>query len=417
MNSYFPYNEDEWEKIVEQAFSPDAFEPKFSKAYQRRKRRMERKMLKKPMSLNRRICCVAAAVSAAVLCVFFGASVATSTSLEQGISDFFHGTPTKEKPIQSITVEPAEIETSANTSETFTITNETSLTYFDGTYLKITLCLSDLPESLQNSTSVSAPVTAVLGGKPLTFPEIAGSQEVNPETGCLATLSEQAAGKSVPEEINLAVFSLCNDGKYRADLLAKYPGQAGGSLTLRISFSYFQGQDERTLKAYAYHDDGSVNYEAVSLGTVAVNKDFQTDIVSETDAVQQYELNETQNGYTLKRVRISPVCTSVEIDGAFAEDDTLSVLENGAVYCDFIENAAQEPWDYHETLWQPPGAAAQELRIYLLHHNLHPSDASGQDPAFLVPIQTVPQLPSKSPEQCPAEYEHTYDPPLTNRLN
>lgn len=40
MSSYFPYNEDEWEKIVEQAFAADAAEPQFSKAYQRRKHRM-----------------------------------------------------------------------------------------------------------------------------------------------------------------------------------------------------------------------------------------------------------------------------------------------------------------------------------------------------------------------------------------
>ena len=46
MSSYFPYNEDEWEKIVEQAFAADAAEPQFSKAYQRRKHRMERKMMR-----------------------------------------------------------------------------------------------------------------------------------------------------------------------------------------------------------------------------------------------------------------------------------------------------------------------------------------------------------------------------------
>ena len=46
MSSYFPYNEDEWGKIVEQAFAADAAEPQFSKAYQRRKHRMERKMMR-----------------------------------------------------------------------------------------------------------------------------------------------------------------------------------------------------------------------------------------------------------------------------------------------------------------------------------------------------------------------------------
>jgi hypothetical protein len=52
MSSYFPYNEDEWEKIVEQAFAADAAEPQFSKAYQRRKHRMERKMMRTRCSAN-----------------------------------------------------------------------------------------------------------------------------------------------------------------------------------------------------------------------------------------------------------------------------------------------------------------------------------------------------------------------------
>ena len=52
MSSYFPYNEDEWKKIVEQAFAADAAEPQFSKAYQRRKHRMERKMMRTRCSAN-----------------------------------------------------------------------------------------------------------------------------------------------------------------------------------------------------------------------------------------------------------------------------------------------------------------------------------------------------------------------------
>lgn len=30
MSSYFPYNEDEWKKIVEQAFAADAAEPQYA---------------------------------------------------------------------------------------------------------------------------------------------------------------------------------------------------------------------------------------------------------------------------------------------------------------------------------------------------------------------------------------------------
>ena len=55
MSSYFPYNEDEWKKIVEQAFAADAAEPQFSKAYQRRKHRMERKMMRTRCSAKKKV--------------------------------------------------------------------------------------------------------------------------------------------------------------------------------------------------------------------------------------------------------------------------------------------------------------------------------------------------------------------------
>ena len=47
MSSYFPYHKDEWEQILTQAFDPDAPDPPFSEAYQKRKQEMENTMLRK----------------------------------------------------------------------------------------------------------------------------------------------------------------------------------------------------------------------------------------------------------------------------------------------------------------------------------------------------------------------------------
>lgn len=52
MSSYFPYHKDEWEQILTQAFDPDAPDPPFSEAYQKRKQEMENTMLRKKPEKN-----------------------------------------------------------------------------------------------------------------------------------------------------------------------------------------------------------------------------------------------------------------------------------------------------------------------------------------------------------------------------
>lgn len=89
MNSYFPYDDKEWESIVEQAFSPDAFEPKFSKAYQRRKRRMERKMMRTRCCTKKKVGIFLAAVAAGMLGIAAAAPAVASSDAVKGIYAFF----------------------------------------------------------------------------------------------------------------------------------------------------------------------------------------------------------------------------------------------------------------------------------------------------------------------------------------
>ena len=89
MSSYFPYNEDEWKKIVEQAFAADAAEPQFSKAYQRRKHRMERKMMRTRCSAKKKVGTFLAVAAAGVLSIAIAVPAVASSDAVKGIYAFF----------------------------------------------------------------------------------------------------------------------------------------------------------------------------------------------------------------------------------------------------------------------------------------------------------------------------------------
>lgn len=88
MSSYFPYNEDEWEKIVEQAFAADAAEPQFSKAYQRRKHRMERKMMRTRCSAKKKVGTFLAVAAAGVLSIAIAVPAVASSDAVKGSMPF-----------------------------------------------------------------------------------------------------------------------------------------------------------------------------------------------------------------------------------------------------------------------------------------------------------------------------------------
>ncbi len=69
MQNYFPYKDrEEWEKVVEQAFSPDAPEPQFSQAYERKKREMISSATERRFTMKRTTTILLAGVlSAAIL--------------------------------------------------------------------------------------------------------------------------------------------------------------------------------------------------------------------------------------------------------------------------------------------------------------------------------------------------------------
>ena len=85
MSSYFPYDDKEWESIVEQAFSPDAAEPQFSKAYQRRKHRMERTRC----SAKKKVGTFLAVAAAGVLSIAIAVPAVASSDAVKGIYAFF----------------------------------------------------------------------------------------------------------------------------------------------------------------------------------------------------------------------------------------------------------------------------------------------------------------------------------------
>lgn len=68
MHNYFPYhNKEEWEKVIENAFSPDAPEPQFSQAYERKKREMISSATERRFTMKRTTTILLAGVLSAVI--------------------------------------------------------------------------------------------------------------------------------------------------------------------------------------------------------------------------------------------------------------------------------------------------------------------------------------------------------------
>lgn len=86
MNNYFPYDKDQWNQIVENAFSPDAPDPPFSEAYQTKKRNMEESLMKKRVPMKKSavmMIAIAAALAVLTPTTAFAASQIHHARLEQ----------------------------------------------------------------------------------------------------------------------------------------------------------------------------------------------------------------------------------------------------------------------------------------------------------------------------------------------
>ena len=191
MSSYFPYNEDEWEKIVEQAFAADAAEPQFSKAYQRRKHRMERKMMRTRCSAKKKVGTFLAVSAAFVLSIVIFVPAFASSYAVKGIYAFF----SNEKYYTKSPIEKNDLTSYAEKTDEMQKTKDGTIRmeniYCDGSHLSVTLRLTNLPEALKNSTGIESEFTGTLNGQKLSFIGSTGTYTMSTKTGGLATLSEQ----------------------------------------------------------------------------------------------------------------------------------------------------------------------------------------------------------------------------------
>lgn len=248
MSSYFPYDDKEWESIVEQAFSPDAAEPQFSKAYQRRKHRMERKMMRTRCSAKKKVGTFLAVAAAGVLSIAIAVPAVASSDAVKGIYAFF----SNEKYYTKSPIEKNDLTSYAEKTDEMQKTKDGTIRmeniYCDGSHLSVTLRLTNLPEALQNSTGIESEFTGTLNGQKLSFIGSTGTYTMSTKTGGLATLSEQAEGAYYDKEnTSIAGFVKSGDAEYSIVLSAEcseiFQGNTTASLPLQLSFSFLQGID------------------------------------------------------------------------------------------------------------------------------------------------------------------------------
>ena len=398
MNSYFPYNEDEWEKIVEQAFSPDAFEPKFSKAYQRRKRRMERKMMRTRYCTKKKVGIFLAAAAAGMLGIAAAAPAVASSDAVKGIYAFFGSEKyyTKNPVEKNDLTSYAEKEDETQKTEDGTIRMENI--YCDGNHLSVTLRLTDLPEALQDSTSIESEVTGTLNGQKLSFLGITGVYAMNAKTGGLASLSEQESGEYYDkEDVSIAGFVKSGEGEYSIVLSAEcsemFQGNPEASLPLQLSFSFLQGIDatswswfETGTSLNGDKEEMNYNCEPESLGVVPVGITLTAEVQADTSQTDVYSVGETKAGYTLESVTVSPFSTEIRFseDTAFDSYDVMYVTDQNGNSYDIIDTNAADTTTYQDSAWEAALNDATELTIRIVPEGKNNLDAAGT--VFTVPI-------------------------------
>lgn len=396
MSSYFPYHKDEWEQILTQAFDPDAPDPPFSEAYQKRKQEMENTMLRKKPE-KKRICILGAAAVIGALGIA-AAAPAVAAAMGKSIYEFFSGESYyTQDPIEKNDLTPYA-KPAAETQQTKNGTIRMENIYCDGSYLSVTLRLTDLPEQLQDSTSIQAQVTGTLGEQELSFLGITGVYEMNAKTGGLASLSEQAKGECYDkEDVSIAGFTKSGTGEYCTALSAAcgamFPKDATTSLPLQLSFSFLQGIDatswswfEIATSCNGDKEETTYNCEPKSLGVVPVDITLNAEIQADTSQTDFYPVDETQDGYTLESVTVSPFSTKIHFseNTVFDAYDVMYVTDQNGNSYDMIDANIDTDISFQNSVWEAALTDAAELTIRIVPDGKNNLDATGT--VFTIPI-------------------------------
>lgn len=393
MSSYFPYHKDEWEQILTQAFDPDAPDPPFSEAYQKRKQEMENTMLRKKPE-KKRICILGAAAVIGALGIA-AAAPAVAAAMGKSIYEFFSDESYyTQDPIEKNDLTPYA-KPAAETQQTKNGTIRMENIYCDGSYLSVTLRLTDLPEQLQNSTGIESEFTGTLNGQKLSFIGSTGTYTMSTKTGGLATLSEQAEGAYYDKEnTSIAGFVKSGDAEYSIVLSAEcseiFQGNTTASLPLQLSFSFLQGIDATSWSWFetgvSAKGDTAYSCEPRSLGVIPVDITLTAEIQADTSRTDIYPVTETKDGYTLESVTVSPFSTEIRFseDTVFDDYDVMYVTDQNGNSYDMIDANIDTDISFQNSVWEAALTDATELTIRIVPDGKNNLDAAGT--VFTVPI-------------------------------
>ncbi|WP_298482351.1 hypothetical protein [uncultured Ruminococcus sp.] len=359
-------------------------------------------------SIRKKAAAIVSVAAAAALGITFAAPAVASSEIMQNIYAFFSSEAvySKDPATKNNLSSYAQLVQTEKDGSNGTLHVES--VYFDGDNISMTLRLTDLPENMLESTCLSAPIEATLGGQELKFRDITGEFAVDSETGVIASMSEEAEGKTTYTTMSLAGFVKSDNG-YCTVLTATYDGEIKDTLPLQLSIPYYRGSNSSIQILASETEDGNRCYEPKDIGICQSNLSLETTVQYQSGLKTTYDVQETKNGITLERIIVSPFSTEIAISGDFGEYDTVYITDQN-------QNSYQPIFDTDNPLsfngistWEAPLTDATSISITIVPDKGEIEDGGT---CFTVPIEKGYRSPAVNSFETADGNDITYIPPL-----
>lgn len=400
MNKYYNY-------IQSNDDLPEIVEEKCQEAYAQIRLEAASGKKRSHWSIRKKTAAIVSVAAAAALGITFAAPAVASSEIMQNIYAFFSSEAvySQDPATQNNLSSYAQLVQKEKDGQNGTLHMES--VYFDGDNISMTLWLTDLPENLLESTCLSAPIEATLGGQELKFRDITGEYAINSETGMIASASEEAEGKTTYATMSLAGF-VKSDDEYCTVLTAPYDGEIKDTLPLQLSIPYYRGSNSSIQILASETKDGSCRYEPKDIGIYQANLSLETTIQYQPELKTTYEVQETKDGITLERIIVSPFSTEIVMSGDFGEFDTIYITDQNQNSYQLFDTDTPLSFNGVST-WEAPLTDATSISIKIVPDK---GDIEDDGTCFTVPIEKGYRDPAVNNFDAASGNNITYIPPL-----
>lgn len=347
---------------------PDIVEQKCQAAYDQIRKEAAQDSRKKHWSMKKTASVISVAAAAAVSLSFALPAVAQSGML-QNIFDYFSSgntyaaDPTQKNNLQSYACAIDMTQSADNAVVTL------QDVYFDGENICWTMLMQNVPEEIQDSTNIAVYYEAFLGDQKL--------------------------------EIRSSDFKAMGDGNFASSMSAKYEGDAAETLPLKISFTKY---DAYNFNYFVLGTDKV--YAPKSTYQIPLEMTFEVDVTARTDMNRVYKVDQTNNGFTLETVTVTPFSTMLKISGDFTPHEKVTMTDQNGVEYESVWDGAQTD-DQSSVSFEAALKTTKQLHIAVIDEA---QDGLPTMASFTVDIEPGTRTAAAAPQHQTAEV--IYDPPL-----